>query len=800
MGSRCAVQCPLDPTRPVWHTQGLRFPLYLCVLTLGLGACSETDSTPTPQRFDPTAVFEVFDRDVQVGDLSYPADVVQLFRTSDTLPSLEVGSLAVIGDEVYAGGPGGLMRLAEGRQAFVEVAGWAEPVTDLSTVQDSLLVALSHRAVRLDPQGVLAASYSVGSATVSAVAADEAGRVLVGTTDGLRIFDAAGTLTGTAAQGLGVRDLLVTQQVVFMATSEGVQRFDLSSDTLLPAWRAPLHLADNDVRAVALATGRTGLWAATGQALSLITIADASAQLRRPGLESGLVTDDLRALVERAGVLLVGHQIGATAFISDRVEHYHSLRWLPDEQVNAVAIDNRGDKWVGTPGGIARLSTEMQTLSQRAEINEGYLQDRHWRMDGFVDDRISLADPWAFENIRTGDHDNDGLWTEMQIGAWCYAYAVTGEERFYDSARKAVDVMFLQIDIPGKTFEAAGKKRGFITRSLVRDDEGEVFSSKATQDNWHLEEWQGRQYYWKDDTSSDEYAGHYFGLPIFHDLCAKTDAERAEVAAYLEVATRYVMDGDYVLIDLDGQPTLHGHWEDLAIGLGGVDHCVDRYGIERAADCLSSRHGGGWLNGTEVLGMLLATWHATGDPAFYDEYERLFTDERYGELVNVSDETFTVAEPPFANHSDHELAMLAYTTLLRYEPNPERRAQYVQSLLDFYEYEREEHNPWQVAIIGAYHPAEVDTEGALRTLRDMPLDWRTWLVDNAHRKDAARWPDDRHGTPQFSRVFPYDEIRTMKWNGSPYAISGGGSGQGVLAPTPYLLAYWMLRYYKVLDP
>ncbi len=39
----------------------------------------------------------------------------------------------------------------------------------------------------------------------------------------------------------------------------------------------------------------------------------------------------------------------------------------------------------------------------------------------------------------------------------------------------------------------------------------------------------------------------------------------------------------------------------------------------------------------------------------------------------------------------------------------------------------------------------------------------------------------------------------MKWNGSPYVISGGGDGRGVLAPTPYLIAYWMLRYYKLLD-
>lgn len=774
----------------------------IALLTIGismLAGCSGSEQPGASLPFDPAAVFEVFDRDVQVSDLSYPADTMTLFRTEAQLEHLDVRSLAVDGPEVYAGTAGGLARLTDGRDRFEMVPDLSFAIVDLEATQAGLLIAGAGRAHRLLTDGSIGPRLGTGTATVTAVAGDAWGRVMLGSTAGAALYDATGAQTATVAQGMAVRDIVLLNQIAYLATDAGVQRWDLRNAVALPAWTAPLHLADDDVRALAPASGRVGLWVGTAEALSLVSVGDSPAEIRRPGLESGLVTDDLRAIVDRAGDLLIGHQIGATAFIQDKVEHYHSHRWLPAQQVNAVAIDQRGDKWVATPEGISRLSTELQTLAQRAEVNEGFLQARHWRMDGFVDDRVSIPDPWSVQDIRTGDHDNDGLWTEMQIGAWCYAYAVTKEERFYESARRAVDVMFLQIDIPAKSFEAAGMKRGFITRSLVRDDEGDVFTSKATQDNWHLEEWQGRQYYWKDDTSSDEYAGHYFGLPIFHDLCAKTDAEREEVAGYLETAMRYVMQGGYELIDLDGQPTLHGHWDDLAIGIQGVDHCVDRHGIERAADCLSSKHGGGWLNGAEVLGMLLATWHVTQDPAYYEEYERLFSDERYGELINVSDELYTVAEPPFANHSDHELAMLAYTTLLRYEPNADRRAQYVRSLLDFYEYEREEHNPWQVAIIGAYHPGEVDTDGALRTLQDLTLDWRTWRVDNRHRRDAVRWPDDRHGNPQFSRVFAYDEIRTMKWNGSPYVVAGGGDGRGVLAPTPYLIAYWMMRYYKLLD-
>jgi len=54
---------------------------------------------------------------------------------------------------------------------------------------------------------------------------------------------------------------------------------------------------------------------------------------------------------------------------------------------------------------------------------------------------------------------------------------------------------------------------------------------------------------------------------------------------------------------------------------------------------------------------------------------------------------------------------------------------------------------------------------------------------------------DRHGHEQFKHMYPYDEIRTMKWNGNPYNVSGGSDGREEQAPWPYLMPYWMMRYY-----
>ena len=152
-----------------------------------------------------------------------------------------------------------------------------------------------------------------------------------------------------------------------------------------------------------------------------------------------------------------------------------------------------------------------------------------------------------------------------------------------------------------------------------------------------------------------------------------------------------------------------------------------------------------------------------------------------------------------ANHSDHELAILAYYTLLRYEPNPDRREIWKQSLRDFFVYEVPERNPLQVAVMSSALD-DADIPLAAHTLLEMPSDWREWLTDNSHRRDVEVDPqEDRHENLQFTTVLPYDEIATMMWNRNPYQISTGSSGKTIIAPWPYLLPYWMMRYYGAIQ-
>ncbi len=768
----------------------------------------DTDAFTYP---DPAFVHVRTGQAVVRADDPYLMDEPTQYRTPDRLPDIVVRAMSAAGGTVWVGTAHGLYRYDPGMDRFVAVSlgegNDQAAVLDLSRglAGDGRLVVAQEGVVHLvHPGEATIQSFWTAPLAFSAVEA-VADNVWASTSGGglWRIALSTGTIEPLLDTSTGpIRDLAVDATgVVWLATDSGLKTWD--GQTVGSRTSADGSLLDDDVRAVqALADGRVVV--ATAKGLSILM---PGGPAHIPAGIGGLPTDDLRALSCDAQACLVGHGKGATYFAAgsgqtlSEIHHYVSRRWLPSDEARAVALLD-GRLWVGTPAGITRIEWVSRTFAEKAEAMESLQEAHFWRLD-FVPSDVGTDDPWSPTQWRTWDHDNDGLWTQMQIGAWCYAYAATGDERFYQKARRAMDMMFLQIDIPAVDFEAAGLGRGFITRSLVRDDEGEVFDSKKTQKNWHLVHWtDGHDYFWKDDTSSDETTGHFFGFPLFYDLCAKDDAERAAVAEHAAALAAYIVKHGFRLLDLDGQPTTFGHWEPerLAAAVDGLNPCLEK--ALEAQDpsaaiqaCFGSWYGEGWLNSVEILGHLLAAWHMTGDPQFYDAYDMLITKYRYDKVAMPHSETVTITDPAFMNHSDHELAMLAYHTLIRYEPNEDRRKKWIEGLLFLYEHERAERNPLWAAIVAlTAGPEAADLEPALESLREIPFDRRDWLVDNSHRKDALDWPNDRHGRPQFDRVFPYDEIPTVWWNSNFRAKADGGDGRSVSGPMAWLLPYWAFRY------
>jgi hypothetical protein len=763
--------------------------LLICIWAAG---CNGKDNGEDDKYPDHTFFFEATGQLQTLADATFLQERPTQYRTTDTLPDLDVRALALIGTDLWASTATGLARYDSAQDKFTSVplqAG-ALPVVDLAEAALSdgrLAVALADRVELHDPSGANTQVIDVPQVVLSV--ATDGTTVYVGTEVGLGKIETGVFSTIPEIVDVQVADVAVDSSYVWLATASGLIRFDGSQTTTL--------LQDEEVRAVfSLPSGGVLAGYATGAAL----VGTQSDRTLEPGV-GALPYDDITAVFASGDLMAFGHGIGATVVEGDfeHVDHYHSQRWIPAEAVTDVVLDGDRRRWIATSAGITRIELEETTLLEKAALFESY-NDNFWRLD-FVSCDGRLADPWdPLDTMVHHDHDNDGLWTQMQIVAWSYAAAATGDDSYCDKARRAMGMMMEQIDIPAISFQAKGMQRGFVTRSLVRDDEDYVYTSKEPQDNWHLVEgYDGHDYYWKDDTSSDETDGHFFGYPVFYDLCAKDDAEREVLAEHAGALARYIVEGGFKLIDLDGEATTHGHWEPekLAIALDGMDECDIKYDIW---DCQAAAHGHGWLNATEILGHLLAAYHMTGDTYFYDAYEYLLDEHKYSKLVDFSEEVWSVTDRSAANHSDHELAFLAYHTLIRYEPNEERRQRWIQSMLDMYQWELLERNPLWSAIVAGFVADGYYLEEAVGTLREWPQDWREFHTDNRHRQDVIRDSEsDRFGDPQFTTVLPYDEICFTKWNGNPYQIADCGDGRAVQAPWPWLLPYWMYRYHGIIQ-
>jgi hypothetical protein len=786
------------------------------------GGVSDAGDSGTPYP-DHKFIFEVRQPPRSVKDNPYQEEYSDQFRTTDRLATLDVRALAHAGGAVWAGTADGLFRRADVGGSFSRIAltltvppGGPETVVDIARGtygKDGLVaVALSGKVVLLTQAGDLNAELPFKDGSITAVEA-KGDTLTAGTAQSVFKWTGTDWKQSPVKMIINVRDLAVASDgSILVATPASVMAFD-AADLTGPKYTwtsASGDLLDDDPRSVAVCGNRTVVGTQSG-----IAIRDGNTVTLRKAEPVGLPTDNPLTVDCTDGAIIIGHSKGATWLKADlsHTDHYISGRWMPDNRVPAVAIGSGTDRWMGTSLGASRIYLVSRRLADKEAAMKALIP-WFWRMDGVSGGFVSSGgynpkqDPYRPPSeIKNSDHDNDGLWTQMMIGGWCYAYAMTGNEEFYNNARLAMNNMFLLIDVPGPVFEAAGLGRGFIARSLVRSDEGDLYDGKVKQAEkiggkdilrWHPVEYNGKKYLYKGDTSSDETTGHFFGFPVFYDLCAKTDEEKAAVAEHAAAVADYIRRNGFKLLDLDGTETTFGHWQPERIGVAwnGLDRCMDS---GRPMDmCVESYCGGGWLNSLEILGMMLAAWHMTGDAKFYDAYDLLITKYHYDKLAMPHEMTYTITNPRLANHSDHELAMLAYTTLIRYEPNDDRRALWLKSLKFLYDYERFEHNPWWNAVYALSGGTDGDIELAVQTLREMPDDRREWRFDNSHRRDAINIGPGRHEDPQFDRTFPYDEIWAMWWNGNPANVADGGAGWAWSAYTAWLLPYYMNQWAGVI--
>lgn len=464
------------------------------------------------------------------------------------------------------------------------------------------------------------------------------------------------------------------------------------------------------------------------------------------------------------GDLWAGTPEGACRLRDGKWSYFWGKRWLPGNQVYAIAIDAQNRAWIATDKGVACIESVKTTLREKAEHYERLIALRHNR-NGFVTN-CDWDDPNDPDSWKIEASDNDGLWTALYCAAQVFQYATTKDPAARERARKSFNALLELERLTGIP--------GFPARSIIRKDETRCYQSTG---EWH-ESPVDPNYLWKGDTSSDELDGNYFIWAVYYDLCAD-DAEKARIRGVVQRVTDHLMQNNWRLIDKDGKPTRWAIFNPEAINDNPL------WEEERG------------LNSLSILAHLKVAYHITGDAKYQQAYEELIRRHHY--LLNAVTQKML---PPYSiNHSDDQLAFLCYYPFLLYETNPDYRRLLLMSLERSWQIERPERSPLFNFIYGALTGKPCDVEAAVQTLQEWPLDLRNWECRNSHRFDITLDASKgRFGEWQSTQIVPYSERVVMRWNGNPYRLDGGDpQGRREDDASAFLLPYWMGRYHRLIE-
>jgi hypothetical protein len=603
------------------------------------------------------------------------------------------------------------------------------------------------------------------------------GRLFAGGPDGLweRKGEAWEAVAGRFSRSM--TDVAVLKDTVWIATRKGL--FEVRAGNARRIF-APADIASGAVRCLAVAPDGK-LWIGTSGG---IDVYQHGKRVQHLGGDQGLpCTDVYRLRFDPQGVLWVGTARGLARYDGENWTWRHSLRWLPSDSVHDVDLAEDGTAYVATPGGLSILKRKAMTLSGKAAHYEQLVRARHVRPPGLVEHCV-LPQPGDLTSFRPTDTDNDGMYTGLYVGAESFRYAATADPLAAQNARecyRAIEYLQTVTDTPGfvartvipSDWSSMADRNRTYTPQEVAAERVDDPRFKRVENRWRLSG--DGKWLWKGDTSSDEITGHYFAYGVYYDLVAD-EAERRRVAEHVRRITDYIIDGGYVLRDIDGEPTLWGVWSPEKL------RGDPNWQPERGS------------NSVEILSFLAVANHVTGDEKYLREIAKLFDDHQYRELIP----TPKLAAPSEFTYIDDQLLALSYRGLLAYDREPRRRDAYLESIRRWFEVVRRDHSPLYAFTYGAVLGGDFGAAGCVDFLRDSPLDMIDWTVDNREREDVrlVRLPviEDL----QVNRLLPPSERGLNKWDGNPYRAVQGSGGHAESSSVHWLLPYWMGRYYGMI--
>ena len=477
--------------------------------------------------------------------------------------------------------------------------------------------------------------------------------------------------------------------------------------------------------------------------------------------EDGLCVEDTTTLAEGFNRdLWIGTTRGAIRHVDGEYQYFGKGRWLPHDQVNAVAS---GDDvvYIATDGGLGVVTYEPFTLAKKAAYYERWMNEWGQKRLGFVHSLNLIDGEWVREVS-----DNDVGYSSHYMAAKCFEYAVTGSE----VARAEAVNMMKSV----KWSEEITSIEGFPARSIYNVGEPTLkamHGSGGLPAEWHATPdgaWE-----WKGDTSSDETDAHLYETMLFLQLVANEE-ERVWATEHLHRVFGHIVDNGFMLRDVDGEATRWARWD--------PEYLQTPYGYYARG-----------LNGMEAFSYMVTALHFTGDKKFYEGKQQLLGWNYQADILRQK----LTFHPGFFTHFDDRLAFYTYYSLIQYETDPELKRLWLRSLERSWEVKRMQAVPWFNFIYGGLTGNDCETDRAVDHLRDWPMDLRRLSFTNSHRDDLNTPPGYRMYAERPKPLSPR-ETEGNRWDGDFLRLDRDLDGRVVTEPGGWLDAYWMARYYGMI--
>ena len=560
------------------------------------------------------------------------------------------------------------------------------------------------------------------------------------------------------------------------------------------------------------------IWVAT---LAGVVCADGEHVQTFTGAE-GLPYNDFNCVhAGQDGSVWFGTSLGAIRYQNGQWAYRQGKRWLPGDDVQSIVVDAQGDTWFATDGGVGHIEARSMTLAEKAAYYEYEIEKYIKRTPFGYTCEISFTEAGNRDSeVIYHDSDNDGLWTSMYGAGECFAYGATKDPK----AKERADAAFKALEFL-QTVSTSGSHpapKGHVARTIRAVEDGDPNIGRierdrdhqATRDSlWKIYEprWpksEDGKWYWKSDTSSDELDGHYFFYPLYYDLVAETEAEKAAVVKVVRELTDHLIEYGYTLVDHTGTPTRWSIYDPENLNNNKM------WWSERGLKSLS------------MLSYLAVAEHMTGDPKYGKHIKYLM--EEHGYHTNAMMAKFHHGMGA-GNQSDDEMAIMCYYNLMKYTKDPALKEMIGFSFYSYWMLMEPEMNPLfnfacasqnldktYVSPWGESSVAPWDgwLEDSMATLTRFPLDRLNWASKNSHRLDIQMLPRQTRVEPDSTaedflatnrgkrvngKVLSVENRHFNHWNTDPWRLDYGGSGTQLGNGTVFLLPYYMGLYHGFIE-